>query len=100
MARQPLGRVTHYYEHLHVAVLALTDTIRVGDWLHIVGHTTDFPQPVVSLQIEHQPVAEAGPGQEVALQVNDRVREHDVVFRITAEEANALAGDRLADWSR
>jgi putative protease len=100
MAKNPIGRVTHYYDHLHVAVLALTDTIRVGDWLHIVGHSTDFPQPVVSLQINHQPVTEALPGQDVALRVNDRVREHDIVFRITAQEASQLAGDRLLEGTR
>jgi len=100
MSSRLVGRVTHYFEHLNVAVLALTDVIRVGDWLHIVGHTTDFPQPVVSLQINHQPVSEAHPGQDVALKVNDRVREHDAVFRITAEEAQAIEEELTVNWTR
>jgi putative protease len=87
MSNHRLGRVTHYFDHLHVATLALEEPIRVGDWLHFCGHTTDFVQQVVSLQIEHQPVAEAAPGQDVAVKVSDHVRVHDAVYRITVDEA-------------
>jgi acyl-CoA hydrolase len=80
-----IGQVTHYYDHLNVAVLALTETIRVGDIVHCLGHSTDFQQEVTSLQVEHQPVSEAGPGQDVALKVTQRVHPHDAVFKISAE---------------
>ena len=80
-----IGQVTHYYDHLSVAVLALTEVIRVGDTVHFLGHSTDFQQEVTSLQIEHQPVTEAGPGQNVALKVAQRVHPHDAVFKISAE---------------
>jgi putative protease len=80
-----IGQVTHYYDHLGVAVLSLTDRIRLGDTLHILGHSTDFQQPVTSLQIAHQPVEEAGPGQDVALKVDRRVHPHDKVFKVTGE---------------
>jgi putative protease len=78
-----IGQVTHYYDHVQAAVLALTDVIRVGDTIHILGHSTDFKQEVASLQIEHQPVNEAGPGQNVALKVVQRAHPHDSVFKIT-----------------
>ncbi len=94
-----IGQVTHYYDHLHVAVLALTDLIRVGDRVHILGHTTDFQQQVTSLEINHQPVPEAQPGQDVALKVIGHVRAHDVVYRITAEEARELADTRTLERS-
>ena len=81
-----IGQVTHYFDRLKVAVLALTDVIRVDDYVHIVGHKTDFHQKVTSLQINHQSVHEAQPGQDVALMVSRRVRPHDVVYRSTAEE--------------
>lgn len=81
-----IGEVTHYFDKISVAVLALTDTIRVGDTVHILGHSTDFQQEVASLQIEHQPVSEAGPGQEAAMHVKQRVHPHDKVFKITGEE--------------
>ena len=97
MADVCIGHVTHYFGDLHVAVLLLSDMIRVGDWLHLVGHTTDFVQPVVSLQINHKAVAQAGPGEEVALTVNDRVRTHDAVYRTTTEEAREIEDGRLLE---
>lgn len=81
-----IGQVTHYYDRLNVAVLALTEVIRLGDTVHILGHSTDFQQEVASLQIEHQPVSEAKPGQDVALKVAQRVHPHDAVFKITEEK--------------
>ncbi len=81
-----IGKVTHFYDRICVAVLDLTDTIRVGDTVHILGRSTDFKQEVKSLQIEHQAVNEAGPGQEVALKVIQKAHPHDAVFKITGEE--------------
>ena len=80
-----IGEVTHFFDKLSVAVLSLTSTVRVGDAIHILGRTTDFQQEVTSLQIEHQPVNEAGPGEDVALKVIQRVRPRDAVFKIEAE---------------
>lgn len=92
MFRTQTGQVTHYYEHLEVAVLSLTEVIRAGDWLHVLGHTTDIAQPVESLEIEPSRVHQAGPDQDVALRVRvaQRVRPGDQLFRITAEEARQL----------
>ena len=81
-----IGHVTHFYGRISVAVVALTDTIRVGDTVHIFGRTTDFRQEVKSLEIEHQPVEEAGPGQEVAVKVTRRVRPRDKVFKLVGAE--------------
>ncbi|MBI4206463.1 MAG: hypothetical protein HY527_15690 [Betaproteobacteria bacterium] len=81
-----VGTVTHYYSHLSVAVLRLeSGTLRVGDTIHVTGHTTDFRQPVESLQIEHQPVSEVNAGQEFGLKVIDHAREHDVVYKVKAQ---------------
>ncbi len=81
-----VGEVTHFYDRLCVAVIKLTETIRVGDMLHVLGHHTDFQQPVESLQIEHQTVSEAGPGADVALKVNQKVHPGDSVFKVSGEE--------------
>jgi len=84
MSEIPVGKVTHYFDRIGVAVLALTETIRVGDTLHFHGHSTDFQQTVDSLQIEHMSVPEAKPGQDVALKVSQKLHEHDAVFKVTA----------------
>jgi translation elongation factor EF-1alpha len=78
---QAIGTVTHYFSHLSVAAVTLTDTLRVGDRIHILGHTTDLEQTVDSMQVEHQPVDTVGPGDDVALAVRDHVRDHDRIFR-------------------
>ena len=53
----------------------------MGDRIHILGHTTDVEQTVESMEIEHEQVESAGPGDDVALAVTDHVREHDEIFR-------------------
>lgn len=79
-----IGVVTHYYGHLSVAVVKLEPgtTLRVGDNIHVKGHTTDFSQAVESLQVAHAPVSEVGANDDFGLQVKDHVREHDVVYRV------------------
>ena len=76
-----IGTVTHYYGHLSVAAVTLTDTLRTGERIHIVGHTTDVEQTVESMEVDHQKVEGAGPGDDVALEVKDHVREHDHIYR-------------------
>ena len=84
-----IGKVTHYYSHLNVAVLQLTDDLKAGEYVHIFGHTTDFVQRVSSLEIEHHHVTSVRAGDDVALKVVEPVRVHDVVYRVT-EEAFAI----------
>lgn len=79
-----IGTVTHYYGHLSVATLRLEPgtTLRVGDMIHIRGHTTDFSQRVESLELNHAPVNEVGPNDDFGLKVVDHAREHDVVYKV------------------
>jgi translation elongation factor EF-1alpha len=77
-----IGEITHYYNRIGVAVLKLGDRIQVGDMINIVGYTTEFTQRVESLEINHQKVESAGPGDDVALKVWDYVRDGDEVFKI------------------
>jgi putative protease len=77
-----IGVVTHYYNHLSVAILKLEKgMLRVGDHIHIKGHTSDFAQPVDSMEIDHVHVNEARPGQSFGLRVREHAREHDVVYK-------------------
>jgi translation elongation factor EF-1alpha len=75
-----IGFVTHYFSKISVAVIELTDTLTVGSNIHIKGATSDFTQPVDSMQIEHNQVQEATAGQSIGLKVKEPVREHDKVF--------------------
>jgi hypothetical protein len=79
-----VGVVTHYYGDLSVAVVKLDPAtiLRVGDNIHVKGHTSDFSQRVESLQIGHASVNEVGPDDDFGLKVVDHAREHDVVYRV------------------
>ena len=77
-----IGRVTHYFNRLGVAVLELTDELKVGDEVLILGHTTEFTQTVGSMEIEHRTIMAVGPGADVALKVDEPVRKGDVVYRV------------------
>lgn len=80
-----VGIVTHYYAHISVAVVQMeAGSLRLGDTIHVRGHTSDFRQGVQSMQIEHELVAEVRAGQEFGLKVTEHAREHDVVYKVTA----------------
>jgi putative protease len=81
---QRIGVVTHYYPHVHACVVAVEQgELRVGDTVHIRGHTTDYYQRVDRIELDHDAIETARPGQAVGLHVAQRVREHDVVYRLT-----------------
>jgi translation elongation factor EF-1alpha len=82
-AEERIGIVTHYYTHLSVAIIMLeTGSLRAGDVVHIKGHTSDFTQPVQSMEVEHVHVDEVRPGQSFGLRVKEHAREHDVVYKV------------------
>jgi hypothetical protein len=83
-AEQRIGVVTHYYSHLSVMAMQLEPgtTLRVGDVIHIHGHTTDFIQKVESLEVDHAPVTEVGSNDDFGLKVVEHAREHDIVYKV------------------
>jgi len=76
-----IGRITHFFTKISVAVIELTMPLAVGDTIVIKGPTTDFEQPVESMQIEHNNVQRAEAGQSIGLKVAQRVRENDMVYK-------------------
>ena len=81
---QRIGIVTHYYSHLSVVAMQLEPgtTLRVGDVIHIRGHTIDFTQKVESLEVNHAPVTEVGANDDFGLKVVEHAREHDIVYKV------------------
>ena len=84
-----VGRITHYFDHVGAAAVALDGPLCVGDRIHVTGHTTDLMMTVDRMQIEHGDVQEAKPGDDVAVQMAGRVREHDEVLKVVADDAGA-----------
>ena len=77
-----VGEVIHYYTNISVAVIDLSDTLKVGDNIVIKGATTEFTQLVKSMQIEHDQVDKAGKGDSIGLKVKDKVRKGDNVYKM------------------
>jgi putative protease len=76
-----VGRITHFFSKISVAVIELKAALNVGDTIVVKGPTTDFEQVVDSMQIEHENVQRAEPGQSIGLKVAQRVRETDMVYK-------------------
>ena len=76
-----VGRITHFFSKISVAVIELKATLKVGDTIAVKGPTTDFEQVVDSMQIEHKNVQEAKAGQSIGLKVAERARETDIVYK-------------------
>ena len=77
-----IGIVEHFFGHLNVAAVRLRKPLKVGETIHFKGHTTDFKQKISSMQVEHETVTEAPSGSAVGILVDDRVREHDILYRV------------------
>jgi putative protease len=76
-----IGRVTHFFSKISVAVIELTTPLSIGDTIVFKGPNTDFEQVVDSMQIEHENVEKAEAGQSIGLKVTQRVRETDAVYK-------------------
>jgi len=81
--KKPVGKIAHYFTKIGVAVIELSDELKAGDRISIEGMTTDIQQTVDSMQIEHDKVTKAGKGQAIGLKVEQRVREGDLVFKLS-----------------
>ncbi|MDI6839993.1 MAG: EF-Tu/IF-2/RF-3 family GTPase [bacterium] len=81
---EEIGKVEDYFSHVGVVAIRITNGIlKIGDTIHIKGHTTDFTQTVESMEIEHNKVEEANVGDSVGIKVKERVRRHDHVYKVT-----------------
>jgi putative protease len=79
---RPIGKVIHYWTRLGVAGVELTDSLKMDDWVHFLGATTDFQQRVTSMQLNKRFIHEAHAGQQIGILVADRVRSGDQVFLV------------------
>ncbi|MFC1847115.1 translation elongation factor-like protein [Chloroflexota bacterium] len=82
MPEVEIGVVSDFFAHPVVAGIELTAGLKVGDTIHISGHTTDMEFSVVSMQIDNKEVTEAKAGDAIGIKVSDRVRRGDKIFKV------------------
>ncbi|MBI2096923.1 MAG: translation elongation factor-like protein [Candidatus Sungbacteria bacterium] len=78
----PIGKVTHYYGKLSVAVVALRQPLRLGDRVKVKDGDREWEQSIASLQLDHKPVEAARAGDEVAVKVEGKAREGALLLRV------------------
>jgi selenocysteine-specific translation elongation factor len=83
MPEEEVGKVSDFFARPVVAGIDLTGTVKVGDKIHIKGHTTDMEIVVDSMQINNVNVQEAGAGDSIGIKVADRVRRGDTSYKVT-----------------
>lgn len=77
-----IGRVSHYFSKIGVAVIDLSDSLKIGDTIRITGGQIDFTQTVESMEVEHQKLEEAKSGDSIGIKVGQKVREDYKVYKI------------------
>ena len=83
MAEEQIGIVSDFFARPVVAAIELTGDLKVGDKIHIKGHSTDVEEIVSSMQVDNAAVTEAKAGDSVGVKINERVRKHDIVYKVT-----------------
>ncbi|MBI4297570.1 MAG: translation elongation factor-like protein [Chloroflexi bacterium] len=82
MPEEEVGYVSDFFAHVTVAGIDLTGRLKVGDRIHIRGHTTDIEMEVESMQIQRADATQAGAGDSIGIKVPDRVRKGDKVYKV------------------
>ena len=82
MEEKEVGKIAHYYGHLNVGIVELSDALKVGDKIHVKGHSSDFTQDVASMQIEHADVKEGKRGDAIGIKIAQKVHPNDKVYKI------------------
>jgi selenocysteine-specific translation elongation factor len=83
MPEDIIGKVSDFFAHPVVAGIELTAALKVGDKIHVKGHTTDLEMNVDSMQIDNVQVQEAKAGDSIGIKVSERVRKGDTVYKVT-----------------
>ncbi len=83
MEEQLIGKIAHFYGKPSVGMIELSDTLKVGDKIHIKGKDTDFTQQVTSMRLEFKDITEGKPRELVGVKVEQRVHKLDEVYKVT-----------------
>lgn len=77
-----VGKVTHFYDKINVAVIKLFAPLALGDKIKIRGGEIEFDQKVDSMEFDHLKIKKAKKGDEIGLKIAKEAREGYKVFKI------------------
>ncbi len=84
MGKKPIGKVTHFFDKIGVAVVELTGSLKAGETIEIAkDEESTFQQVVTSMQVDHKPVEKAKKGDAIGMKVDNPVKEGAVVSKVT-----------------
>lgn len=98
-----IGVVKHYFNRLGVAVVSLSDEVKINDIVHVQGHTTDFCQKIRSLEMSHHQVDAGKPNKDIAVKVIGTVRRGDKIYlapEAEPTETKEYPEQRIDEWDR
>lgn len=80
---KPVGKVTHWYDKIGVAVVKLSGTLSVGDRVKIKKGDTEFEGTISSMQLDHEEIKSGKKGKEVAIKVaGGEAKDGSLVFKL------------------
>ncbi len=77
-----IGKVTHYFDRVGVAIIDLLEPLNVGDTIRIVGREVDFTQEVESMEVEHEKIKSAKKGDSVGIKVSEKAKDGYQVYKL------------------
>ena len=78
-----IGKITHYFSNIGVAIINLSLPLNQGDEIRIIGgEKTDFNQKINSMQVDHKEVSNGKKGDSIGLKVSEKVREGYQVYKV------------------
>ena len=83
MEKKEVGKITHFFDHINVAVVELKTGLKVGETISIEGRDSAFEQKVESMQLEHEPLKVAKKGQAIGMKVSQPVKPGYVVYKVS-----------------
>ena len=85
--KKDIGKVVNYYNRIKVAELKIWDDLRLGDEIMIQGPTTGSITHVIdSMQIDGKAIEKAEKGSNVAIAIDEKLRESDFVYKLVPRE--------------
>ncbi len=82
MEEKQIGAVDHFFSNISVAMIKLTEPLKVGDKIRVKGKSAELVQSITSMQIDRVPAQEAKAGDLISLKVDQKVRQGDAVYKV------------------